>query len=231
MSREANSNPVLDATLASVVEKIIAKLESGEVPWHKPWTGRSTLPMNPVTGRTNQGIINPIILWLAEEDKGYGDNRWAGFSQWRKSGNPVRKGEKSTVIFMPILRRFKVEGDNGESVLAQRVVGWKFGRVFNNQQTTNPLPRPEVPQVDPSVGFEKAAALVKRVGAKLTHGGNRAFYAPAADRVQLPEPGQFDTLADYWSTNMHEHVHWTGAEERCNRKGIVKFSGFGSPSY
>jgi antirestriction protein ArdC len=221
----------IDGVVQGIVNDIIARLEKGDIPWHKPWTGHSVLPVNPVTGRQNQGIINPIILWMVSESKGYDDNRWAGFSQWRKSGNPIKKGEKSTVIFRPITRSYPSEDDSGNKVYIKYVAGWATVRVFNNQQTTSPLPRPEVEAVDPSVGFEKAAALIESLDSALTHGGDRAYYNIKEDRIRMPEPGAFDTVADYWSTNLHEHVHWTGEKDRCNRDGITKFGGFGSPSY
>ena len=77
----------------------------------------------------------------------------------------------------------------------------------------------------------RAAALVKGLDAEIRHGGGRAFYNIRQDFIGCPHPGQFNTVADYWATMLHEHAHWSGAESRLNRDGITKFSFFGSETY
>ena len=58
--------------------------------------------------------------------------------------------------------------------------------------------------------------------------GDRACYVPALDRIHLPERGQFDSPAAYYTTAAHEHTHWTGHPSRLARD----LSGrFGSDAY
>jgi antirestriction protein ArdC len=230
MARTQNTAK-LDATLQAVVDSIIAKLEKGEIPWVKPWRGRSVIPHNGTTGREYGGLLNPLILWFAEEGKGFNDNRWAGFGQWAKAKNPVRKGERGTVIAAPIMTRFPVEKEDGSKVWVERVKGWKDVTVFNNQQTVSPLPLAETKAVDPTEGFGAAADLLRRSKADIRHGGNRASYAILTDTINIPNAGDFNTVSDYWATMLHEMTHWTGHNDRCNREGIVKFTGFGTPTY
>lgn len=63
--------------------------------------------------------------------------------------------------------------------------------------------------------------------------GNKAFYSPMSDMIQLPLVEQFTNINEYYSTATHESVHSTMKETRCNRaeerKG--KIVAFGSEEY
>ena len=229
-------------TQEAMAKAIIAALDAGEASgkWVMPWDSCGEFPLNPITKKTYGGSFNGF--WLMLGSARYNDTRWAGASQWKKSGNLVKKGEKGTTIFFPRFKcaecgvsiGFAKKCKNGhETVKAEQKQwsGWGTAAVFNNQQTQTPLEAVKVNDVDPSVGFEKAAKLVEAHGANLAHGGDRAYYSPREDRIQLPNPGQFKNVADYWATAMHEHAHWTGHSSRLNRDGITKFAGFGSETY
>jgi len=229
-------------TQEKMAEAIIKALDAGEASgkWVMPWDKTGDFPVNPTTGKEYGGSFNGF--WLMLGSTNFGDNRWAGASQWKKTGNFVKKGEAGTPIFFP---RFKCahcgvpvgfakkcrNGHDLKKAEDKAWSGWGTSYVFNNQQTKTPLEAVVVKDVDPAVGFEKAQALVMKHGANLHHGGGRAFYRPSEDKIQLPEPGKFNTVADYWATCLHEHAHWTGHESRLNRPGITKFGGFGSESY
>jgi len=232
-------------TCSIIAEAICDTLEAGKCPpWIKTFKGGSSgNPENMVTGYPYGGVFNPLILGIVAEASHKGDGRFAGYGQLRKSGNPVRKGETGTDIFFPKFKcstcevplfgrkPFCSKGHpvNGDG--QKRWAGWGVSRVFNNQQTVRPLPMPEYIPVDPEVGFAAAAKFFGNIEVDLTHAGGRAFYAPKEDRVQIPEPGNFLTVADYWAVRSHETAHWTGHADRLNRKGITEFNGFGSEAY
>src|SRR5438128_4094020 len=75
-----------------VTEKIIAQLEQGVIPWHKPWANVGA-PVNLVTGRPYRGI-NVILLSCA----GYSSPYWMTYKQAQDMGGHVRKSEKSTLV-------------------------------------------------------------------------------------------------------------------------------------
>ena len=240
----------IDTACADMAAAIIASLEAGETaPWVKPWKGvGSPLPVNHVTGKAYSGVFNPMILMFIGEARFGGDTRWAGFSQWKGAGHTVRKGEAATTIYMPsfgcgtckrsvmpwfdkcgcgaILRR-----DGKDVPNAKGFVGFGTVAVFNAQQLVKSPPVEAGGDIDPTIGYERAAAVVKAAGATLTHGGDRAAYSPREDRIMLPVAGAFKSPAEYWATSMHEHVHWTGAKSRLNREGIVGSDGFGGKVY
>jgi antirestriction protein ArdC len=59
-------------------------------------------------------------------------------------------------------------------------------------------------------------------------GGDRAFYQPSSDIVQVPEAREFFSGDAYYSTLFHELVHSTGHEKRLKR---IEPALFGSDPY
>lgn len=57
---------------------------------------------------------------------------------------------------------------------------------------------------------DEAETFFAATGADIRHGGDRACYFPAADRVQMPERRQFRDAESYCATLAHELTHWTG---------------------
>jgi antirestriction protein ArdC len=70
-------------------------------------------------------------------------------------------------------------------------------------------------QTDPD--FESAERLLTLSGAKIKHGGNRAFYRPSSDFIQLPLKDSFESAVDYYQTAFHELAHWTCPKNRVGR--------------
>lgn len=80
-----------------VTDQIIAQLEQGTVPWHKPWKtgaldGRVSLPLRH-NGEAYRGI-KVLSLWVAATDAGYTQPTWMTYRQALELGGQVRKGEK-----------------------------------------------------------------------------------------------------------------------------------------
>jgi len=63
-----------------------------------------------------------------------------------------------------------------------------------------------------------AANLASATRADIRHGGNRAFYAIDADRVQLPPFESFADVESYYATLLHELMHWTRHPTRLARE-------------
>jgi antirestriction protein ArdC len=95
----------------------------------------------------------------------------------------------------------------------------RFYTVFNVSQCEGlKLPGPSKPDVTapvaPPVTMQEAYAAL---GAVVNHGGDRAYYAPGPDYVQMPEPAAFTEPDAYAATALHELTHWTGHESRLAR--------------
>ncbi len=109
----------------------------------------------------------------------------------------------------------------------------KTSHAFNVEQcnglTLEPIATTkDRPTVEKIAAVEKVASGMKLDGLKLGHGGDRAFYSPARDAVQMPNRDQFESPEAYAGTLLHELGHATGGENRLSRP----FSnGFGTDEY
>ncbi len=86
----------------------------------------------------------------------------------------------------------------------------------------------ERPAIEKIAAVEKIAAGMKLDGLGLGHGGDRAYYSPARDTVQMPNSDQFESPEAYAGTLLHELGHATGGENRLNRP---LSNGFGTDEY
>ncbi|TIT03441.1 zincin-like metallopeptidase domain-containing protein [Mesorhizobium sp.] len=217
-----------------ITDRIIAELERGTVPWVKPW-GRAKadlgLPSNAATGRAYSGI-NILILWGAVIERSYLSQNWLTFRQALSLGGNVRKGEHGTTIvhadrFVPKDEKERAKADGGEP---QAVPYLKRFTVFNVAQCDN-LPEHLYAAAEPLPARQivpQAEALICASGADFRIGGDRAFYMPGSDFIQVPPQPAFFHQIDYYRTCFHELGHWTGHPTRLARD----LSGsFGSKAY
>jgi antirestriction protein ArdC len=56
------------------------------------------------------------------------------------------------------------------------------------------------------------------IPATIHTGHNKACYVPSKDEIRMPDFDTFKTDIDYYSVLAHEIIHWTGADQRLNRK-------------
>lgn len=211
-----------------ITARIVDQLERGTVPWRKPWQGgQSGHPRNLVSGRRYRGI-NTFLLSCSPFESPF----WLTFKQAKALGGHVRKGEESTpLIFWRWLDR--TDAETGES---KRFPLLRQYRAFNSEQCE--LPPDRIPDVAaaPENNFSPIEVCEHVVADMphppgIRHGGGAAFYRPATDTVQMPQPERFDESEDYYSTLFHELVHSTGHESRLGRPGITEEIRFGNHSY
>ena len=217
-----------------ITNRIIAQLERGCVPWVQPWANLSAplgLPRNAATRRPYSGI-NILILWCALEERGFRTQNWLTFRQALKIGAHVRKGEKGTAVFyadrfIPYRERTRA-AEVGDEPSA--IPFLKRFTVFNADQCEG-LPSDIAPSPEPiaeNLILPQADALIRATGADIRIGGNRAFYVPSADYIQMPPPSSFFEPIDWHRTVLHELVHYSGHSSRLNRD---QSGAHGSPSY
>ncbi len=106
--------------------------------------------------------------------------------------------------------------------------------VFNVQQTgleADPkfdLETLDTPQLKTSDLTEN---LINEFPVEVGFGGNKAYYRPSTDTIQLPERDAFTSDESLFSVLAHECAHATGHESRLNRSGITGGHSFGSKEY
>ncbi|MCP4079877.1 MAG: DUF1738 domain-containing protein [Planctomycetaceae bacterium] len=218
-----------------ITNKIIAHMEQGKFPWVQPWDSNHAacavgLPVNATTQRRYSGI-NVLILWGAVFDHGFTSQNWLTFKQAKSLGGSVRKGEKGQVVcyadrFTPQKEREQARSEGRDP---QTIPFLKRYRVFNIEQCENlceDLPTGTIGKSQPSAEREiipRAERLAKDSGADIRHGGDRAFYEPLRDFVQLPPQPAFFEQIDYYRTFFHELGHWTGHAKRLDRDQSGRF--------
>jgi antirestriction protein ArdC len=206
-----------------VTNRIIAELEQGVRPWLKPWNagntdGRIVRPLR-ANGQPYKGI-NVLMLWGEALAQGFASPFWMTYRQAQELGAQVKKGEHgSLVVYADRIQKTET-GDNGIEV--EREIPFMKGyTVFNCEQIDGlsehfyGRPSPPLPVPDRIAGAEQFAAAS---GADIRHGGNRAFYAIDADRVQLPPFESFTDAESYYATLLHELTHWTRHPKRLDRE-------------
>jgi antirestriction protein ArdC len=214
-----------------VTQAIIAELEKGTMPWTRPWSGAG----GPVMPRRHSGVryrgINILILWGRAEEAGYSSPYWMTFKQALEYGGNVRKGEKGAQIVYTN-RVIKSEtNEAGEDV--ERSFGFlKSYTVFNAEQIEN-LPGKFVktnrePAVVPDEkdwnSHGDALKWFEAIPAEILHRGDKAFYSPSLDRIELPDRDKFHSAQAYLSTRAHETCHWTSHPSRLARDfGTVRW--------
>jgi len=210
-----------------VTAKIIAQLEAGRFPWVQPWgpvAGSEGiapgLPRNAVTGRNYSGV-NVLLLWSAVIEGGYPSQGWLTYRQAAEAGGNVRKGERGVTVvyadrFTPEAEKERVR-ESGEE--ARSVPFLKRFTVFNSAQCeglreglgADPAPLPHC-RIAPL-----AEEVIEASGVEVRVGGQKAFYHPGSDYVQVPPQLAFHEAINWYRTVMHELCHASGHKSRLGR--------------
>ena len=211
---------------ADITNRIITALEAGTAPWRRPWDPNkvpSGGPRNGVSGHRYRGI-NTLLLGMTPEMFATGDPRWMSFIQAQEKGWQVRKGEKATTIFF--FKQVELRGDghvdDGEDVKTVPVL--RSYPVFHASQIDG-IPAYIPPSVveAPWRTPESASVIVARSGVGLREGGDRAFYSPSTDHIQMPPRIAFKSPEGWASTILHELGHWSGHPSRLDRNLTGRF--------
>jgi antirestriction protein ArdC len=203
-----------------ITQQFIDAIEGGmlEGKWVRPWQNTGTgFPINALTGRPYSGT-NAFMLLIA------GGGQWATYKQWQQLGAQVQKGQTSTKILRPIIKKDPAQ------IEADKLIGFSTASVFSASQVEGF----EAPIVEPGT-FEdstQAESFVVATGAALNHsqdGSRGAYYVPSADYINMPAKELFISEQEYYSTLLHELSHWSGHESRLDRG--LNSTRFGEEAY
>jgi len=211
----------------TVTDRIVGLLERGTIPWRKNWSAGSGMPRNLISKKEYRGV-NIFILSASSYSSPY----WLTYKQATDLGGFVRKGERSTpVIFWKMLDKHDQDDDSKGN---GKIPMLKYYSLFSAEQCEG-IPIPPAPEetVNPFTPIEKAEQIIKgyRNPPSIHYGGNRAFYRPSEDRVQMPHEHTFNTSEDFYAVLAHELSHSTGAKHRLARKEVIERNEFGSEDY
>ena len=225
-----------------IVDSLIHVIEQGVSPWQKPWSasGGSGHHQNLVTGHRYSGG-NPALLEFQMAGRGSELPIWAGFAQAKAKGWNVKKGSKGCYAIRPQLNSREIEDENGKPVIGEdgkpEIAAWTSYKpvcLFNAMDLEgeglkeaidailgNTESRPEVDRI--SNAERVLQGWHDSTECSLSYGGDRAFYMPSTDRIQLPNREAFNTSEGFYSTWAHEVIHSTGHNLRLKRDLTGKF--------
>lgn len=133
----------------------------------------------------------------------------AKFTEFVKSHGLTKEDLKAHLVKIPVIKYYNV-------FRADDCTGLKFPSDKIDSKKVNPI--------------EQAQQLIDgyKNPPTYTFVGDRAYYQPATDTLNMPKINAFNKEASYYCTYFHELTHSTGAEKRLGRD----FSGkFGSKNY
>ena len=214
-----------------ITDKIIAQLEAGYIPWLKPWKPADA-PHN-IRGTRYTGI-NTYLLEFERQDKNYTSNVWMTFNQVKEYGGDVTGQKTTMVIYAATFGLKNPDGSAKVNSKGKQESGFsiRYYNVFNADQVKGLALPAQTTQVtlDPIAAADQ---VVNQMPDKpsIKHGGDRAFYSPTLDYVQMPPRDSFNTPELYYTTLFHELGHSTGHENRLDRFSKTHDHSFGSQDY
>ena len=220
-----------------VTDRIIAHLEKGVVPWRKPW-GFEQPAQNHFSGHVYRGV-NFLYLNTIGADTPY----FGTIKQINEAGGRVKKGATAEAVYfndyLYYLDKKRITYEHYKSLsegLKSKVKTVYFLRmypVFNMSQVEGVDVKPFiVPNYDLEK-IEECEIFLGRITDKPTilEGGNKAYYMPSKDHIQMPYFEAFKHINGYYATLFHELAHSTGHGKRLNRDFATTPAPFGSPDY
>ena len=101
-----------------ITDRIIGLLESGTVPWQKPWTGGAGMPRNLISRKEYRGI-NTFLLHAMMYECPF----WLTFNPAKGLGGHVKQGEKACPVFLEVAGRGRQrERDRNEACAVPSVL-------------------------------------------------------------------------------------------------------------
>ena len=203
-----------------ITDKIIELIELHGSNWTKPFSELCSGPSNALTGKRYNGV-NALFLGLL------GVQHAAGYGQWKSLGAQVRKGEKGIAITAPIPIQDKTTGE-------VQFMKWSHATVFSSAQVDGweaPVLTGQVDQTEVLGGVDD---FVSATGADIRFSaGGGCYFSPAQNFIHMLHREQFTGTATatatecFYSTMLHELVHWSGHKSRLDRLDLKNKHGYG----
>lgn len=221
-----------------VTNRIIDLLESGVIPWRRTW-GQYGLAKNYATNRLYHGI-NALLLNLTGHPIPY----FLTWNQIKKRNGKVKAGSKAQQVYY----YNRIYRNGSDEKISEEEARWlkaqnqevkvrsflRYYNVFNVgdvERIDFEFPEVELHNNEKIESCEAIMSSMKDPPEFKYIDGNRLFYDPANDYINLPPLENFESAEAYYNGLFHEVSHWTGHQSRLNRPSIADNHAFGSPGY
>jgi antirestriction protein ArdC len=202
-----------------VTERIIAQLQAGVVPWHRPWVCDGAI--NYVSRKPYRGI-NTLLLSAGGE--------YLTFKQIQDLGGRIKRGSHAhMVVYFKILPQREASEDRDE----QRAIPLlRYYNVFALADTEGIPSKLAAPVAHEPIAEAEAIIAGYVDGPKIVQRRqDRAYYSPTLDTVSVPTMAQFPQVEAYYNVVNHELCHSTGYSSRLDRFDGKDSTIFASESY
>lgn len=233
-----------------ITNRFIAALESGVIPWKKPWdnTVSESVSSRAFAVDYRKGkpynLINQMLLGFHGE--------YATFKFINECGGRIKKGSKASHVlqFFPHINYFNsdgkrvisTEGMSPEEIanLTQKLTfSSTYQSVFSiadcegielkHENVSHVVNVPDSRRERDDLAEAVIKSYCDRANLDFKNQPqNTAFYSPAGHYVRVPLRSQFEHVAEYYSTLFHELAHSTGHSTLLNRDYGHHF---GEPKY
>lgn len=213
-----------------ITNRILAEMEKGIIPWHKPWVC-SMGAVSHSNGRPysllNQILLGIDILGIKEDKPQY--QEYLTFKQIQAEGGSVKKGEKSKwVVFW---KMYEVEKEKEDGTKEKEIIPllryyhvFEVGQCEGIKRKYEPKEHPELNPIEEaekvvSTYFDRESCTLRVCES------DKAYYSPSQDLVNVPRMTQYKVAGEYYSTLFHEMTHSTGHQSRLSRlqEGSLNF--------
>ena len=225
--------------LTKIQNLILKSMEDNGTNWLKPWAAKAAegFPYNGISKRPYNGF-NPFLLSAVALAEGYKSSQWATYKQWTDKGGSLAGAKgKGVPVFYWSVKKYKDKNDLDEGGKPKEKTGFLFKNyIVFNKDVVEGLKDNDKPLPEPVNIFDdkKVNQFIENTKAVINYGGGRACYNSVTDKISMPHASDFKgtktstPLEAFYSTLLHELVHWTGHSSRLNRK---LGNGFGSIDY
>ena len=230
-----------------VTDKVISMFKDAKASdYHRAWKDDAFfIPLNYDSKKPYRGVNRLLLEENIGIIGSFANPYFLTFKQIKKHGGKLKKGSKgyeviyySFIYSVPAAPNRKalkttevadviahLQKHNLPESVVKRVPLLRYYRVFNGKDVEGiqfNLQEVKIGRAVPDNAPENQAAqsIVENYpnAPEIKHGGNRAYYSPPADYVQMPNASNFDSANDYYRTLFHELIHSTGHPSRLNRE-------------
>ena len=196
-----------------VTDKILARMEKGEIPWTKPWFSYA----QNFTTKKNYSFLNQLLL----DKSGY----FLSFKQITAKGGKVKKGSKAHMVTFYKMLHIKEQDETTGEETVKTIPMLRYYNVFHQDD----IEGIKFPKRNSKGKLKKPQEIVttylnrENIPLKSFSVLGTAGYVPSEDRIEMPDITMFDTSEHYYASLFHEMVHSTLKKERCDREHGKKF--------